>query len=154
MTENTADNVDLTFKLQQLTKEPGITAAVLVTVDGLKLAYDGVHIDEVERVSAAFAGLQALATQLRGLCGQSAEELKLRRITMDLKASTVLLFTAGRNSVLGVAVEGDEVGPAATVATSMALKMISSMGPALAAAERELARREQAARSVRSTTVA
>ncbi|WP_331726147.1 roadblock/LC7 domain-containing protein [Streptomyces sp. NBC_00470] len=152
MPDNNANNVDLTWKLDQLTKEPGITAACLVTVDGLQLAYSGVDRDEVERAAAAFAGLQALATQLVGLCGQSADELKLRRMTMDLKYATVLLFTAGTNSVLGVAVEGDEVSPAVALATGLSLKTISSMGETLAAAERALAKRESAARAVRSTT--
>ncbi|MFG2210477.1 roadblock/LC7 domain-containing protein [Streptomyces sp. NPDC048638] len=153
MAENTADNVDLTWKLDQLTKEPGITAAVLVTVDGLKLAHSGATVEAVERASAASAGLQSLATSMADFCGRPAEELKLLRITMDLKTATVLLFTAGTNSILAVAVEGDEVSPAATLATSLSLKTIGSMGPALAAAEREIARREQVARSVRSTPV-
>ncbi|MEU5958198.1 roadblock/LC7 domain-containing protein [Streptomyces sp. NPDC047525] len=154
MTENSADNVDLTWKLDKMTEVPGIIAACLVTVDGIKLAYSNASVDDVDRAAAALAGLRALGANLTGLSGKTADETKVRRVTLDLKSSTILLFTAGTNSVLGVAVEGDEVSPAVTVATGMALKTIASFGESLAAAERAVAHREQQARMARASTLA
>jgi hypothetical protein len=134
----TADMADLRPQLNALLGE-GVVSAVLFSSDGLALAAtDGLGRDEMERSCAAFAGVASLQDTFADCCRTSPENLLMRYQIMDFTHYTVLLLSAGRNSGLGVAVEGDSISQNVQLALSKALKLIKALGPFLAARDREL----------------
>ncbi|WTW99021.1 roadblock/LC7 domain-containing protein [Streptomycetaceae bacterium NBC_01309] len=137
----TADAADLRPQLNALLGE-GVISAVLFSSDGLALAAtDGLGRDEVERSCAAFAGVASLQDTFADCCRTSPENLLMRYQIMDFTQYTVLLFSAGRNSGLGVAVEGDSISQNVQLALSKALKLVKALGPFLAARDRLLLNR-------------
>lgn len=134
----TADTADLRPQLNALLGE-GVVSVVLFSSDGLPLAAsDGLGRDEMERSCAAFAGVASLQDAFADCCLTTPENLMMRYQIMDFTRYTVLLFAAGRNSGLGVAVEGDSISQNTQLALSKALKLIKALGPYLAARDRQL----------------
>lgn len=133
----TADTADLRPQLNALLGE-GVISAVLFSADGLALAAtDGLGRDEVERSCAAFAGVASLQGTFADACRANPDDLLMRYQIMDFTRYTVLLLAAGRNSGLGVAVEGDSISQNVQLALSKALKLIKALGPFLAARDRQ-----------------
>ncbi|MEU8136002.1 roadblock/LC7 domain-containing protein [Streptodolium elevatio] len=133
----TADTADLRPQLNALLGD-GVVSAVLFSSDGLPLAgTDGLGRDEMERSCAAFAGIASLQDAFADCCRTTPENLLMRYQIMDFTRYTVLLFAAGRNSGLGVAVEGDSISPNVQLTLSKALKLIKALGPFLAARDRQ-----------------
>lgn len=134
----TADMADLRPQLNALLGE-GVISAVLFSSDGLALAAtDGLGRDEVERSCAAFASVASLQHTFADCCRTDPENLLMRYQIMDFTRYTVLLMSAGRNSGLGVAVEGDSISQNVQLALSKALKLIKALGPVLAARDRQI----------------
>lgn len=134
----TADMADLRPQLNALLGE-GVVSAVLFSSDGLALAgTDGLGRDEMERSCAAFAGVAALQDTFAECCRTEPENLVMRYQIMDFTRYTVLLLSAGRNSGLGVAVEGESIGRNVQLALSRSLKLIKALGPVLAARDRQV----------------
>ncbi|WP_436772463.1 roadblock/LC7 domain-containing protein [Yinghuangia sp. YIM S09857] len=134
----TADSSDLRPQLNALLGE-GVVSAVLFSSDGLALAAtDGLGRDEVERSCAAFASVASLQHTFADCCRTDPGNLLMRYQIMDFTNYTVLLMSAGANSGLGVAVEGDSISQNVQLALSKALKLIKALGPFLAARERQI----------------
>ncbi|MFI6978468.1 roadblock/LC7 domain-containing protein [Embleya sp. NPDC050154] len=133
----TADTADLRPQLNALLGE-GVVSAVLFSTDGLALAAtDGLGRDEAERSCAAFAGVASLQDTFADCCRTTPDDLLMRYQIMDFTRYTVLLLAAGRNSGLGVAVEGDSISQNVQLALSKSLKLIKALGPFLAARDRQ-----------------
>ncbi|MFE5842054.1 roadblock/LC7 domain-containing protein [Streptomyces niveus] len=139
----TADTIDMGWALNNLVRsQPGIINAVLFTSDGLLLAHsDGLGRDEAEKAAAALSGVNSLQKELRPFCGRSKDEvLPVRHVVGDLKEVTVLSFTAGPRTGVGVSVEGESMGPNAGLAITEAMVMIRKLKPVLDAQERDRVR--------------
>ncbi|MFH8369758.1 roadblock/LC7 domain-containing protein [Streptomyces sp. NPDC018031] len=138
--QHTADSTDLTWLLNNLTREPGVVHALLFTTDGLVLAAsDGLPTDDAERTAAALCGVKSLQADLGAFCGRpdgADDRLRMRHVVSDLKDATVLLFAAGVRTGLGVSVRGDSLSQEVSVAITATLKMIAGMRPVLDARER------------------
>ncbi|MBB0246116.1 roadblock/LC7 domain-containing protein [Streptomyces alkaliphilus] len=133
----TADTTDLGWALDQLAAKPGIEHALLFTSDGLEMARSRrLGKDEADRAAALYSGLMSLQASLQGFESFDGQELRLRHVTIDLKAFTVLLFTAGERTSLAVVVRGDSTTKEIPGAVTDALKMITGMKPVLAARDR------------------
>jgi predicted regulator of Ras-like GTPase activity (Roadblock/LC7/MglB family) len=133
----TADTANLTPQLNTLLGD-SVAGAVLFSGDGLVLAYtDGIARDTAEKLSAAFSGLASLHTSVfLEFSGRGPEQMRMKYNIIDFTEMTVAVLSAGRNSGLAVAVEGDR-SPRVQAAIGKALKLIKALGPYLEARDRQ-----------------
>lgn len=137
----TADTADLTSLVETLLGD-GVISAVLFSLDGLMLAgAGGLSREAGERSCAAFSGMQSLQRGLAEFCHVQPGTLQARVQISDFTTHTLLLVAAGHNAGLGVAVEGESVGPAAQVALSRALKLIRALDQKLSSRDRPMQQR-------------
>ncbi|MEU3296725.1 roadblock/LC7 domain-containing protein [Streptomyces longwoodensis] len=138
MTEQqpTADTHDMTWVLNRLAKSRGVAHVVLFTSDGLVLAHsEELHRDVAERTAASSASLFALGRGV-GEFAPATGDGTPRKIIIDLDGACVLVFAAGHNTVLAVALGAEMTDAEAAVASAETIKAIKGLAPALAARER------------------
>ncbi|MFG3429466.1 roadblock/LC7 domain-containing protein [Streptomyces californicus] len=138
MTEQqpTTDTHDMSWFLKRLADEKGVLHALLVTGDGLVRARSkDLGRDVADPTAASTAGLLSLATTFAEFA-QAPAGTTVGKIIIDMPEQCVLVFRAGDNTVLAVAVGAPMTSPEVGVASSAAIKAIKGMAPALAAAER------------------
>ncbi|GGZ93286.1 roadblock/LC7 domain-containing protein [Streptomyces echinoruber] len=92
-------NID--WMLRHLPDEvPGIHMIVVLSADGLRIAQWGDDPDAADRVAAACAGLQSLATAVAEEIPHSDGEMKMTLI--EVKNGYFYLMSAGPNAYLAV----------------------------------------------------
>ncbi|GHH56765.1 roadblock/LC7 domain-containing protein [Streptomyces candidus] len=132
----TADTHDMTWVLTRLTREKDVLHAVLFTTDGLVLAHsEDLHRDVADRTAAGSSPLFSLGRSFAEFT-QTSPNLPPRRIIIDLPDGCVLVFGAGHNTALAVAVAAEMTDPAVAVASAATIKVIKGLAPALSARSR------------------
>ncbi|MGW4273079.1 roadblock/LC7 domain-containing protein [Streptomyces seoulensis] len=79
---------------------PGIEMIVVLSADGLRIARYGGDPDAADRVAAACAGLQSLATAVAGEIPGSDGRMKL--VVIEVNGGYFYLMSAGANAYLAV----------------------------------------------------
>ncbi|KOG31159.1 roadblock/LC7 domain-containing protein [Streptomyces resistomycificus] len=89
------------WMLQDLAKGvPGIQMIVVLSADGLRIARHGDDPDAADRVAAACAGLQSLATAVAQEIPGSDGEMKM--VLIEINGGYFYLMAAGPNAYLAV----------------------------------------------------
>lgn len=79
---------------------PGIEMIVVLSADGLRIARHGGDPDAADRVAAACAGLQSLASAVAGEIPDSNGTMKL--VVIEIDGGYFYLMAAGANAYLAV----------------------------------------------------
>ncbi|MET8768547.1 roadblock/LC7 domain-containing protein [Streptomyces sp. NPDC004658] len=136
----TADTHDMSWVLNKLAQEKGVLNAVLLSSDGLRLATsEGLDRDVADRTSASVSSLFSLGRSLTEFA-QAPQDETPRKMILDLPDRCVLIFSAGHNTVLAVAVGEDMTKPEVAVVTAATIKAIRALSATLSARARTASR--------------
>ncbi|MCW5249569.1 roadblock/LC7 domain-containing protein [Streptomyces sp. SHP 1-2] len=127
----------MSWVLNRLTQEKGVLNAVLLSSDGMVLAQsDTVHRDTAERAAASASSLFGLGRSIAELADAPEGQNTPRRVIIDLPEHCILVFSAGHNTALAVAVAAEMTSPEVAVASGATIKAVNGLAPALSARER------------------